>query len=64
MFQFHTSWKRWKNLEIFENPKYLNNENQIMKKHCKNVVTKQNCNTYNQICSKITPETNTENYFV
>ena len=34
--------------------KYLNNQNQIATKHQKNAVAKQNSNTHNQICSKIT----------
>ena len=42
--------------EILQALKYFNNQNQIMKKHWKNVVTKENCNTYNQIFSKITLE--------
>ena len=40
-------------LQVLE---YLNNENQITKTHWKNVVTKPNCNTCNQICNKITLE--------
>ena len=42
--------------ELFQALKYLNNQNQIMKKPCKKVVKKKNGNTCNQICSKITPE--------
>ena len=42
--------------EILQVPKYVNNQIQITKKHGKNVVTKLNCNTYNQICTKITLE--------
>ena len=46
--------------EILQVLKYLNNQNQIMKKHCKNVVTKQISNTYSQICSKINTRRKTQ----
>ena len=41
--------------EILHALKYLNNQSQVAKKHRKNKVTKQNGNTLNQLCSKITP---------
>ena len=41
--------------EVLQVLKYFSNENHITEKQGKNVVAKQNCNTYNQIYSKVIP---------